>query len=256
MLHLVDKSKVGRNLKDDSGEQIDWRNLFKSSEDSFTSSIFSLLSYLPASEFWAILTDSMMNFEMGEFEIPNKLSSITFWPRWNSNNSYCEPDVFVEFDTFDLIIEAKRWDYQQQFNLQWQIEIESYYSEFGERNKRLALLAIGGNAENLKTEIITFNKNSVPVLKLKWRRLLDTVNVKKKSIKPETNCFLHIYNDLVLSFRIHGFQTGLLFDTMPLNITLNEQNYESIKTNVPSFFKCQHLPNIVIENYPELIKIL
>jgi len=52
MLHLIYSDKAGRNFNSDP--VVNCKALFKASEDSFTSSIFGLLLYLPAEKFWDI----------------------------------------------------------------------------------------------------------------------------------------------------------------------------------------------------------
>lgn len=56
MLHLIYSNKAGRNFN--SNPEVNWKALFKASEDSFTSSIFGLLLYLPAQQFWDIIVNS------------------------------------------------------------------------------------------------------------------------------------------------------------------------------------------------------
>jgi hypothetical protein len=63
MLCLINHGKGGRNFKIAS-EEIHWREIFKNSEDSLTSSVFSLLFYLPADLMWKILTSACYGTEL------------------------------------------------------------------------------------------------------------------------------------------------------------------------------------------------
>jgi hypothetical protein len=90
-------------------------------EDTLTSSVFDYLLLLPDSLFWEIIKKSCY-----QNNLPGNISfieSYEFWPHWDSENTtktnYIEPDMFIRFDNFDLIIEAKRWDNNQQYITQW-----------------------------------------------------------------------------------------------------------------------------------------
>ena len=56
-----------------------------------------------------------------------------FWPNYNktehtSNESYVEPDLLLEFEYFNLLIEIKRKDVQsyRQYEGQWKNEIQAF----------------------------------------------------------------------------------------------------------------------------------
>lgn len=258
MLHLVDSNKAGRNFNNECNTN--WKALFRSSEDSFTSSIFGLLFYLPSDVLWEILKDSI--FEIPEIASPGRLLEYEFWPSWkNELGSRCEPDIFLRFEEFDLIVEAKRYDRNQQYIGQWENELQAYHNSIVPK-RNLFLLAIGGIWDHdRKSSTIAYNEQECIVLKCKWTRLLQTVGAYKVVLErnaEELQDFsqLYILNDLLLAFRIHGFQTGSLFDTMPLDISLSKKtDFESLSFSVP--IQLIPIPNIYkFKNYLEYIQLL
>ena len=95
-------------------------------EDSFTASIFTHLLHFPSEVFWQIIREACYSDHL-----PNIAGELTedesFWPHWcaneTDNKNFVEPDLFLRFREFDLIIEAKRWDDRQQYRSQWEKDI-------------------------------------------------------------------------------------------------------------------------------------
>jgi len=215
MLYAIEKSKASRNLSD---EEPNWRELFKTSEDSLTSFIFERLFYLPTNMFWEIICNSCY----GE-TLPTETGRILskeFWPHWNSdstdNANFVEPDVFIRFHEFDLIIEAKRWDDKQQSQEQWNNEVIAYHNEYGNENRKLYLIALGGLHNTDVGEAEGTN-----VVMCRWSRILQKImttlkNLSKSSDEIENNdSVIAILEDLIIAFQIHGFFTGEWLETIP-----------------------------------------
>jgi hypothetical protein len=93
-------------------------------EDTLTSSVFDNLLLLPDNLFWNVIKKSCYQNKLPDSI--NSVESYEFWPHWDPENTnktnYVEPDMFIRFDNFDLIIEAKRWDNNQQYITQWKNE--------------------------------------------------------------------------------------------------------------------------------------
>ena len=113
-------------------------------EDSLTGSVFSHLLHLPADLFWQILRDACGNRSLPRTSGEPRAE---FWPKWSAtgtdNSTYAEPDVFVRFTKFDLIIEAKRWDADMQSVAQWQRQLNAYVYEHGDRRRPVIIIALG-----------------------------------------------------------------------------------------------------------------
>ena len=90
-------------------------------EDSKTSAVFENVMLLPDNVFWYILRQSCFSNDMMPIHL-GLLLSYEFWPHWDrtgtDNTNYVEPDLFLEFELFDVIIEAKYGDYGGQYQHQ------------------------------------------------------------------------------------------------------------------------------------------
>ncbi len=216
MLRAIELNKAGRNLSD---SEVNWRLLFNTSEDSLTSTIFERLFYLPRELFWEIITESAYDPIINSLE--SKIESIEFWPHWDAENSnninFVEPDVFLRTSKNDIIIEAKRWDYDQQREGQWKNELESYFSQYGAEQKDVYLFALGGINHHV-SEFLYVNERKIRILKFRWIRILNEIislrvklTIRKNEI-PNYDSTMLILDDLILGFRIHGFSTGEWFE--------------------------------------------
>lgn len=115
-------------------------------EDSLTASVFTHLLHLPAEVFWTILRNACYSHDLPAHAGEPQL--LEFQPKWNSsgagNKKYVEPDVFLRFRDFDLIIEAKRGENSWQDPAQWQRELIGYTNVYGEEKRQVRMIALGG----------------------------------------------------------------------------------------------------------------
>jgi hypothetical protein len=82
-------------------------------EDVRTSMFFDMLLLLADNLIWTIIRKACYNRK----DLPDDAGKLdredrtAFWPSWDSKNTdndvRVEPDVFLSFDKFDLIVEAK-----------------------------------------------------------------------------------------------------------------------------------------------------
>lgn len=232
MLQAIVFNKAGRNITSD---EIHWKELFKASEDSLTSTIFGLLSYLPQEMFWKIFLKSCYS---NPIVMNNtRIIDYSFWPKWNSNNTknsnLVEPDLFISTSEFDIIIEAKRYDHNQQSKEQWKAEFIAYLNEYGDLEKKVYLIAVGGiydeKVEKLPINEGVYINKEIEIIKCRWSRILRLVKDEHAIIaKDKSHSISSIYNilgDIILGFRIHGYYTGEWFEQTKfedlLNINLN-----------------------------------
>lgn len=115
-------------------------------EDSLTASVFTHLLHLPAEVFWRLLRQACYTTDLPE--TVGEPVEMDVWPKWSpdgtGNNTYVEPDVFIRFRDFDLIIEAKRWDERQQQPQQWRRELIAYGNEYRSDGQPVRMIALGG----------------------------------------------------------------------------------------------------------------
>jgi len=196
------------------------RQYFKTNEDSLTSFVFEKLSYLP-NELFEYLIRHSVNDDIPEFDFKS-LNKIIYWPHWDgdrtTNKKFVIPDVFIRFEKYDLLIEAKRYDENQQYYSQWKNEIIAYQNEYKSDNKKLVFIALGG-INNFQTEFIKIENFDQKIYKCKWSSILNNVRKLKKQIEPSSNLLNtsftvnNIFNDLILIFQIYGYSVADWFET-------------------------------------------
>ncbi|MGL5403768.1 MAG: hypothetical protein ACRC9I_08355 [Acinetobacter sp.] len=214
MLHAIQHNKIKSEV----------RKNFKASEDSLTSSIFGNLLHLPLELFWHILQQSCKDTSLPTNT--GKLISYEFWPHWDStgtnNNNFIEPDLFFQFENFNVIVEAKRWDNDSQKRTQWKDQIKAYNNEYGDLNKNFFIIAVGGNINTITDELI-----HAKVFKINWNSILSSIKKtylilnKSRGLTTNIDANLNILDGLIHFFEIHGFFTGEWFDTFNTKPTFN-----------------------------------
>ncbi|MDB5250655.1 MAG: hypothetical protein JWQ40_5049 [Segetibacter sp.] len=211
MLQAILLNKAGRNI---STKEVHWRELFRASEDSLTSTVIGTLLYLPSPLFWQILNRSC--YGQVCFQVSSKIETVSFWPRWrDTNDSLIEPDVFIRTSEFDLIIEAKRFDDKQQYEGQWLKELSAYFNDFSEDNKKVFFIAMGG-IYNENIEEFQVNSKRAVVIKCRWFRLLNEIKLQLATLENKEysnydDSAKRILKDIISGFGIHGYSTGTWF---------------------------------------------
>ncbi|MCK0201445.1 hypothetical protein MWN41_00205 [Ornithobacterium rhinotracheale] len=186
-------------------------------EDLMTSSILGLLKYLPSDFFWYILRNACSCSNSSNLpEVMGEMRTITFWPKWSSKNTvnttYIEPDIFIEFDKFDIIIEVKNSDdISNQKYEQWEKQIISYNNENKENSKDLIYIALGGNHGTLHNDNLDYQNKNYIINKCSWRNLFNEVNSILNGFKnfnhpiPNKETYILILEDIVRCFNFFGY---------------------------------------------------
>ncbi len=197
---------------------------FTPNEDTLTSSIFDHLKLLPENIMLEIIINSCYDFPKDL--IPTNLISLEYWPHWDAkgsnNKNYVEPDLFLEFSNIDVIIEAKRWDDNQQYTSQWKNELQGYLNEYENKEKKVFLIALGG-VNNIDSEKVTIKEKEFKIIKSRWSRILNEVKKVQKSLslnkgKLETiDRVLSLLEIIILYFEFHGFYVGEWLQSIPFH---------------------------------------
>lgn len=195
-------------------------------EDSLTSSIFDLLKYLPIEQFWRILKNSLYHDNLPNFS--GEIDSITFWDKWNSegtnNKNFIEPDLFIRFKEFDLILEAKRYNENQQSFQQNNDQIISYYNSFEDEQKKLYYIQVGGLKDKNDLE-----HDKAIILKTDWNKLLDAVYNEYNQIKSLNLMHLksstRILEDLIKLFEFHQFYKKIWLKDFKISQPIKKEKY-------------------------------
>jgi len=210
----------------------------ETNEDPKTSSVFENLMLLPDNVFWYILKLSCFNNN----DLPTnsgRLLSYNFWPHWDgkgtSNSVFVEPDLYIKFEEFDVIIEAKYGDTAGQGEGQWKNEIIAYHNEYGD-SKNLVFIAVGGNM-NLLEETVKVKKELVKIHKCNWLSILMSVNkylkeIEYVSVPDMTNSATkRLLDNIILAFNINGVYNIDWFDTMARKTpAINAQSIDNLQT--------------------------
>lgn len=187
-------------------------NRVKHNEDLKTSSSIGLLQYLPDDLFWKIMRNSCIGFSTKDF---GKIESFNFWAHTDAthttNDQLVEPDVWIETEKYDVIIEAKIGDIVGQTKGQWAKEIQSIINEQNnnDSSKPIILIALGGNENMLPEKVL-----DCPVYKASWYNLLNAVVSERDAQKINSN-ICRILDDVIELFARQGVMTVTWLNSLP-----------------------------------------
>ncbi len=219
MLNAILNSK---DISADCTKISNFRDLYNDIEDFFTATIFSRFLYLPS------YIQSRILFELtgnNLFRDTGDLASHEFWPIWPTNvivgRQYIEPDLFLQYQNVDVIIEAKRNDMTPHDANQIENELVAYSEQYEDVTQRKCiLLAIGGGT--------ILSKQHDDVVFCKWSRFFEAIqNVYKNSSVTQFNKV--IYTDIVNGFSLHGFYPYRWLSSLDVDNSIDLQHMQSLK---------------------------
>lgn len=231
MLQALFKQKLGSAIKNGS---------FHGVEDTLTSSAIGLLQYLPDAIFWGILREGCGSSMVSLPENIGTILQVHFWERMDAEGTYnsqsVEPDVWIETELFDVIIEAKVTDSSSdnaQNYYQWFNEIvalDNYYEH--KREKGLIFIAIGGN-ESLRTQTCTINGEDFTIHTASWFDLLASIIKYRDSYSHSEEAHLvRLLDDVVTAMQYHNIISTIWFESM---------QYETINSGAATYIKDEWL---------------
>lgn len=235
MIHAFDKKKA--HLRTNFGE------------DTKVASILGILKNLPSQLFWEIIRYSCCdNRNLPQYS--GEIQEIEFWSRGWKNINRIEPDVFIRFQEFDLIIEAKKDDTygQEDDQKQWKRELNAYFNIYYDEdnsNRAVYLIALGGNINMLHEKVsiklkITLQESSaevsvpinkdVDVYKCNWFSLLNYISSLRNEMWSQKywdsnrNAVIRLLDDVILGFNLHGVYDIDWLDSMPKRISIKDKS--------------------------------
>lgn len=184
-----------------------WTPTGKRSEDALTSSTIGLLQYLPDETFWQILYEASEHTLPG-FSEAGTIKNISFWEEMSAegtnNKSSVEPDVWLELERMHLIIEAKRYEEEGQYEGQWLNEIQALLNTLAEDDERpIWLLALGGNYQTSK-QSLTLGDKTYSIINIRWQTLLEEVKKYTYEASSCSNTEKRICKDIIKAFEHFG----------------------------------------------------
>ena len=176
-------------------------------EDTLTSSVVGLMQFLPDDIFWPLLAESCGVSVHLPASI-GKITGVNFWPRFDArntcNSTYVEPDVWIETDIYDIIIEAKRYDGGGQCLEQWEKEIIALNNERN-NDKEIIFISLGGNTSHTNDSCVVDGKE-VCIYKASWFNLLHAVNNRRKRLSENgSGCLSRLLGAIADAFFMHGY---------------------------------------------------
>ena len=203
-------------------------------EDSLTAVVFDTLKYLPTEMFWSILKRSLYYDKLPIAS--GNLLSISFWDKWSpkntSNSSFVEPDIFLRFNEFDVIIEAKRHNEKQQSIAQMKNEIQAYYNEYNDDNKDLYFIQLGGLHNNNDELDYQLGVKSIVICKTNWTKLLEQIDSENKKIKNSGLTILSSYSrileDSINGFALHQYYKKRWLKNLTIKSTIQHQPLDNL----------------------------
>lgn len=258
MLNAVRYGKAGR--VDVGGESRSWRDLYATSEDLLTASVFERLSYLPPALFLSILVETF-GLELPFLHAP-QLERMEYWPRWSLEtedteadkpkggkpavsvaSGTVEPDLFIRFmdmastTTLDFIVEAKPLPNTAQCAGQWRREILAYHASEGEDAATVYFLAIGGLGRNagarldaIGQEIGQSSETRVLLKGASWLRLREAL----ERTHGRTEGLDTLFADTLEALSLAGHRDWKLFDTLAGSGVDFEAALRAFQQDVPS----------------------
>lgn len=190
-----------------------------------TSSVIGLLQYLPDDLFWLVLRGSCGTSSETLPKSVGAIINVHFWERLSAegthNSKIVEPDVWIETDKYDIIIEAKKTDSaadNAQSFYQWYNEIvalNNYYERPEERE--LIFLAIGGN-DTLKDQDVSVNGYTQTIHAASWFDMLGYILHLRERLGQEPaayNSTLRVLDDVVTALQYHNIVHTIWLDSFP-----------------------------------------
>lgn len=206
----IDRGQQNESAEDD----ISYRDLYSGMEDFLTAGVFTRLSYLDSRYLWEILGKTFkLELLSPPLSPPGALKNIQFWPSWRygENMRRVEPDVFLEFENMNIIVEAKFGDEgnpqdKEQLEREWKGMRNVNDNE--QARKDTWLFAIGGISDNdyftgWEGEIRK-NNSHFKFASAGWQDLYD---VLEKEPSREDKCYERIIKDIVSILEFHGYRT-------------------------------------------------
>lgn len=174
---------------------------------------------LPDELFWGVIRRACFDNDNLPV-VAGQIECYQFWPHWDHsgtiNSVFVEPDIYIQFQTLDLIIEAKKdGNSNGQYYQQWEKEIRAYHNK-SINEKPVYFIAVGGNADKAAASV-TVGKNVI-VNKCTWLSLLIQITRLRDEydslsmISNSHSALIRLLNLIELAFNVHGVYNIRWFD--------------------------------------------
>lgn len=142
MLKAIIHSKAGR-IDNHNQDSIRWSEAFKHYEDLLTAAFFGRFAYLSEPVQNLLLLTWFKNQPTGN-QYFYGFKDIKFWPNFKKVcDQRVEPDILMQFEHCNIIIEVKPPQGGDQYFAQWKNEVDAFLNQPEHSDKPLHFLAIG-----------------------------------------------------------------------------------------------------------------
>ena len=182
------------------------------------------MQYLPEDLFWRILKNACGRSSRDLPESVGPIKEFVFWDHLDatgtSNSKMVEPDVLVESEEYDIIVEAKRSDNSadnSQNEQQWSNQIIALRNSYDDESpKPLIYIAIGGN-ESLKDSSVVIDGQDYVIHTASWYNLLNCVlnELMGSDSEPHPAYIRRVLQDIIRALQVHRFIKTTWFDSLP-----------------------------------------
>lgn len=156
-----------------------------------------------------------------------------------TNQWSVEPDVWLELERIHLIIEAKRYEEEGQYEGQWLNEIQALLNTLAEDDERpIWLLALGGNYQT-SMHSLPLGDNKYPIIKIRWQTLLEEVKKYTYESSPYSSAEKRICKDIIKAFELFGYFSLKWLDSFA--DTYKDTPTRLSPSSIDTLF---HLPNL------------
>ncbi|ASY80254.1 hypothetical protein BJK05_09680 [Pectobacterium polaris] len=207
MLQAIMQGKAGR-VEIEGKAPESWRNVFKKREDLLTAAFWTRIGYLSAESRFLFIREflGLSESELGEYR------QVNFWPRYsldmkNVDQRSVEPDVILEFEKADILIEVKPPEGGWQYHQQWQREITAYHQD-ERRKEQLFFIALGNIPKSLgefNSGLINEYRENTKVIQREWHNAKNAL----LSLKVDNAHEQHIIRDCLSALSLYGIRVAL-----------------------------------------------
>ncbi|MFJ5365748.1 hypothetical protein ACIPR9_11620 [Pectobacterium punjabense] len=206
MLQAIMQGKAGR-VEIEGRAPESWLGVFKKREDLLTAAFFTRIGYLSEKSRSLFIHEFLGLSEsvLGEYR------QVNFWPRYSLNmkgaeQNSVEPDVILEFEKADILIEIKPPHGGRQYHEQWKREITAYHQD--ERNKgQLFFVALGNIPKSLGVfnyNLIKKYRGNTKVIQREWHNAKNALlSLQNVDIHEQ-----HIIRDCLSALSLYGIRVA------------------------------------------------
>ncbi|GKX38805.1 hypothetical protein LET06_03240 [Pectobacterium versatile] len=207
MLQAIMQGKAGR-VEIEGKAPESWRDVFKKREDLLTAAFWTRIGYLSAESRFLFIREflGLSESELGEYR------QVNFWPRYSLNmknvdQSSVEPDVILEFEKADILIEVKPPEGGWQYHQQWQREITAYHQD-ERRKEQLFFIALGNTPKSLgkfNDNLIKKYRDNTKVIQREWHNAkIALLSLQNVGIHEQ-----HIVRDCLSALSLYGIRVAM-----------------------------------------------